>query len=177
MQIETANANQSGMCVITVCVDPASADKVRQATLREYCNFVGELQDYSPREGELQPLLKVQNAEASVCVIDFDQDHERAVQTANSLQQMLHGKTTLIALSEKNEPALILEAMRAGCGEYLTKPLSIETLCESFTRLRGRLARWCVNMSSTARRLAASISRDTGMYLVLPEEVPEVTAR
>jgi len=139
VQIETANPNQSGMCVITVCVDPASADKVRQATLREYCNFVGELEDYSPREGELQPLLKVQNAEASVCVIDFDQDHERAVQTANSLQQMLHGKTTLIALSEKNEPALILEAMRAGCGEYLTKPLSVEALCESLTRLRGRL--------------------------------------
>src|SRR5271157_3043066 len=127
------------MCVVTICVDQESADKVRQATLREYCSFVGELQDYSPREGELQPLLKLQNAEASVCVIDFDKDHERAVQAANALHQMLHGKTTLIALSEKNEPALILEAMRAGCSEYLTKPLSIEALCESLTRIRGRL--------------------------------------
>jgi pilus assembly protein CpaE len=136
---EETNPNQSGMCVITVCVDQASAEKVRQATLREYCSFVGELQDYSPREGELQPLLKLQNAEASVCVIDFDQDHERAVQAANTLQQMLRGKTTLIALSEKNEPALILEAMRAGCSEYLTKPLSIEPLCESLARIRGRL--------------------------------------
>ncbi len=133
------NTNQTGMCVITVCADPASADQVRQATLREYCNFAGELQDYSPREGELQPLLKLQNAEASVCVIDFDKDHERAVQAANTLQQMLHGKTTLIALSERNEPALILEAMRAGCSEYLTKPLSIEALCESLSRIRGRL--------------------------------------
>jgi pilus assembly protein CpaE len=133
------NTNQTGMCVITVCADPASADQVRQATLREYCNFAGELQDYSPREGELQPLLKLQNAEASVCVIDFDKDHERAVQAANTLQQMLHGKTTLIALSERNEPALILEAMRSGCSEYLTKPLSIEALCESLTRIRGRL--------------------------------------
>ena len=139
MRAEGPNTSHSGMCMITVCVDPASADNVRQAALREYCNFVGELQDYSPREGELQPLLKMQNAEASVCVIDFDKDHERAVQTANSLQQMLQGKTTLIALSEKNEPALILEAMRAGCGEYLIKPLSIEALCESLTRLRGRL--------------------------------------
>ncbi len=127
------------MCVITVCVDQESADKVRQATLREYCSFVGELQDYSPREGELQPLLKLQNAEASVCILDFDKDHERAVQAANTLRQMLHGKTTLIALSEKNEPSLILEAMRAGCSEYLTKPLSIEGLCESLTRIRGRL--------------------------------------
>ena len=46
-------------------------------------SFVGELQDYSPREGELQPLLNLQNAETSLCVIDFDQDHERAVQVAN----------------------------------------------------------------------------------------------
>ena len=139
MKVEGPNTSQSGMCVITICVDPASADQVRQAALHEGCNFVGELQDYSPREGELQPLLKVQNAEASVCVIDFDKDHERAIQTANGLQQMLHGKTNLIALSEKNEPALIVEAMRAGCGEYLTKPLSIEALCDSLARLRGRL--------------------------------------
>jgi len=149
VKAEEPNTSQSGMCVITVCVDQASADKVRQTTLREYCSFVGELQDYSPREGELEPLLKLQNAEASVCVIDFDKDHERAVQAANTLQQMLHGKTTLIALSEKNEPALILEAMRAGCSEYLTKPLSIEGLCESLARIRGRL-----KSSESARKAA-----------------------
>jgi len=139
LKAEASNANQTGMCVITVCVDQASADNVRQASLREYCTFAGELQDYSPREGELQPLLKVQNAEASVCVIDFDQDHERAIQAATTLQQTLHCKTTLIALSERNDPALILEAMRAGCSEYLTKPLLVEALCESLTRLRGRM--------------------------------------
>ena len=139
MKVEEAKKSQSGMCAITVCVDPGSAETVRQATLRECCKFVGELQDYSPREGELQPLLNLQNAETSLCVIDFDQDHERAVQVANHLQHMLHSKTTLIALSEKNDPALILEAMRAGCSEYLTKPLSIEMLGESLTRLRDRL--------------------------------------
>jgi pilus assembly protein CpaE len=139
VKVEAPNTSQTGMCLITVCVDQESAEKVRQAALREFCNFVGELQDYSPREGELQPLLKLQNAEASVCLIDFDQDHERAVQAATTLQQALHGKTALIALSEKNEPALILEAMRAGCGEYLTKPLSVEILCAALTRLRGRM--------------------------------------
>ena len=154
MKAEEPNTNQSGMCVITVCADPASADQVRQATLREYCSFVGELQDYSPREGELQPLLKLQNAEASVCVIDFDKDHERAVQAANTLQQMLHGRTTLIALSEKNEPALILQAMRAGCSEYLTKPLSIEGLCESLTRIRGRLKSGDAAHQTTGKTLA-----------------------
>ena len=154
MKAEEPKTSQTGMCVITVCVDPGSAEKVRQATLREYGNFLGELQEYSPREGELQPLLKLQNAEASVCVIDFDKDHERAVQAANNLHQMTHGKTTLIALSEKNDPALIVEAMRAGCGEYLTKPLSIEMLCESLTRLRDRVKSSDLANKSVGKTLA-----------------------
>ena len=127
------------MGVITVCVDQASAETVRQGTLREGGIFAGELHDYSLREGELQPLLILQQLEASVCVIDFDRDRECAATAANTLHQMLHGKTTLIALSQRDEPSLILEAMRAGCMEYLAKPLSVEALCESLTRLRGRL--------------------------------------
>ncbi len=139
MKVDAPTTSRAGICVITVCIDSGSAGKVREAALREYCNLVGELPDYSPREGELQPLLKAQNAEASVCVVDFDKDHERAIQAATTLQQILDGRTTLIALSEKNDPALILEAMRAGCGEYLIKPLSVEALCESLLRIRGRL--------------------------------------
>src|SRR5271157_736518 len=139
MKSEAPNTSQSGMCVVTVCVDQALAEKVRLAALREYGNFLGDLQYYSPGEGELQSLLKLRNAEASICIIDFDQDHERAVATANTIQQMLHGKAILIALSEKDEPALIREAMRAGCSEYLIKPVSSEALCESLTRLRGWL--------------------------------------
>jgi len=139
MMVEAPNTSQRRMCVVTVCVDQESAEKVRQAALREDGNLVGELRHYSPREVELQPLLKLRNAEAWYCIIDFDQDHDHAVVTANTILQMLHGKVTLIALSEKNEPALILEAMRAGCSEYLIKPLSIEAVCESLTRLRRRL--------------------------------------
>ena len=139
MMGETLNTTRSGMCVVTVCVDHGVAETVRLAALRECGNFLGELPYYSPGEGELQALLKLRNVEAAVCIIDFDQDHERAVATANTIQQMLRGKATLIALSEKDEPALILEAMRAGCSEYLIKPVSSEALCESFTRLRGRL--------------------------------------
>jgi pilus assembly protein CpaE len=139
VKVAEPQTNQNGTGVITVCVDPASAETVRQVTLSEGGIFAGELHDYSLRQGELQPLLNLQQVAASVCVIDFDQDRECAVGAANTLQQMLHGKTTLIALSERSEPALILQAMRAGCAEYLNKPLSVEGLCESLTRLRGRL--------------------------------------
>jgi pilus assembly protein CpaE len=154
VKVEACNTGPSGMCVITMGADPASAAVVRQATLREGGRFAGELKGYSFSEGEVEALLKLENAEASVCVIDFDQDHERAVAAAATLQQVLHRKATLIALSERSEPALILDAMRAGCSEYLSKPLSIEALCESLTRLRGRLKAILPARSTEGKTLA-----------------------
>ena len=139
MKIQGSNGSQSGLCVITVCVDRDTVEKVKAATLAEHGTFAGELQGYSLQEGELQPLLKVQNAELSVCMIDFDQDRALAVQAANSLHLMLRGRTTLFALSQQSDPTLIVEAMRAGCTEYLSKPLSVEQVCESFVRLSGRI--------------------------------------
>src|SRR5271166_143317 len=154
MVIEAPNTSQRRMCVVTVCVDQGSAEKVRQAALREGGNLLGELQHYSPREVELQPLLKLRNAEASYCIIDFDRDHDCAIVTANTILQMLHGQVTVIALSEKNEPSLILEAMRAGCSEYLIKPLSIEAVCEALTRLRGRLTSSALAQKAGGKTLA-----------------------
>ena len=37
VKVEGPDTSRSGMCVITVCVDPASADNVRQAALHECC--------------------------------------------------------------------------------------------------------------------------------------------
>jgi pilus assembly protein CpaE len=139
LKVDESSSGQSGLRVITVCVDHDTAEKIKAATLREHGVFAGELQGYSLHEGELQPLLKLQNAEVSVCVIDFDKDRKLAVQAANSIHMMLRGRTTLIALSEHSDPELIVEAMRAGCSEFLAKPLSVEQTCESLNRLCGRV--------------------------------------
>ncbi len=139
MKSDVNNNGQGGLRVITIGANREVAEKVKLATLREGGTFAGELHGYLLREGELQPLLKLQSAEVSVCVIDFDNDRTLAAQAATSIQQMLHGKTTLIALSEQSDPALIVEAMRAGCSEYLSKPLTVDQVCESLTRLCGRL--------------------------------------
>ena len=139
MKTEVVNNGQSGLRVVTVGVSAETAEKVQAATTREHGVFVGALQDYSLHEGELQPLLKLQNAELSVCVIDFDKHRAQAVQAANSIQMMLRGRGTLIALSAQADPSLIVEAMRAGCSEYLSKPVSAEQVSEALTRLLARL--------------------------------------
>jgi pilus assembly protein CpaE len=128
----------AGLCVATLCVDPETVEAVQQAVVRKNGTFAGQLQDYSRYESDPLLLQRLQRAEVSVCVIDFDRDRAQAVEAADSMQQTLHGRTTLIAVSAESNPNLILEAMRAGCSEYLTKPVSPDQLSASLDRLRTR---------------------------------------
>ncbi len=126
------------LCAATLGVDGGTADAVRQAVARKNGSFAGQMQDYSLRDGDRMVLQKLLRAEVSVCAVDFDGDRQAAVEAANAIQQALHGRGTLIAVSAKSDPGLILEAMRAGCSEYLTKPVSVDQLAEALHRLRTR---------------------------------------
>jgi len=133
------DSKHDDLCVATLCVDGETAAAVQQAVVRKNGSFAGEMQDYARRtDADRVPLERLQRAEAAVCVIDFDADREQAALAGNAIQQALHGRGTLIAVSAKNEPALILEAMRAGCSEYLTKPVLVDQLDEALDRLKTR---------------------------------------
>lgn len=130
----------NGLRAATLCVDTDTLSAVKDAVARKNGAFSGELQDYSAVHGETGLWQTLERAEFSVCVVDFDRDRAAAVEAANHLQQALHGHASLIAVSSQADPALILEAMRAGCGEYLTKPLAAEQVIEALNRLRARQA-------------------------------------
>jgi pilus assembly protein CpaE len=153
---ESSKGGQSGLRVITIAVAPETVEKVKAAAAREQGTFMGELRGYSLQEGELQPLLKLEEADVSVCVIDFDKDRRLAVQAANSINLMLRGRTNLIAISEQSEPAMIVEAMRAGCSEYLSKPVSVDQVAESLRRLCGRVQG--VRQAKTSGRILAFLA-------------------
>lgn len=141
MSSKNSNASHNGLCVLTVCADSATIDDVMRATLQVFAaQFVGGLSDYLNRTANLDILQRAQDSEACLCVIDFDRDRVEAVQTAKSLQQMFGARITMIALSERSDPALILDAMRSGCNEYLVKPVRIEQLSDSLVRLQSRWA-------------------------------------
>ena len=122
------------LCAATLWVDANTADAVKQAVGRKVGTFAGEMQDYASNESDLL-LQRLQRAEVSVCVIDFDPNRAAAVESAKSIQELLRGRGTLIAVSSTAEPGLILEAMRAGCSEYLTKPVTVDQLTEALERL------------------------------------------
>ena len=141
MSSKTTNPTRNGLCVLTVCADSHTIDDVMRATLQVFAaQFVGGMTDYLNRTANLEILQRAQDSEACLCVIDFDRDRVEAVHTANALQQMFGARITMIALSERADPALILDAMRSGCNEYLVKPLRIEQLSDSLVRLQSRWA-------------------------------------
>lgn len=146
---KNSNAGRNGLCVLTVCADSRTIEDVMRATLQVFAaQFVGGLTDYLNRTANLDILQRAQESAACLCVIDFDRDRVEAVHTANALQQMFGSRITMIALSDRADPALILDAMRSGCNEYLVKPLQVEQLGDSLVRLQSR---W-----SSAEKVSAS---------------------
>lgn len=115
----TSHTEGGSLCLITVGLDPEATETAKQAAMQESVKFLGAFPGYSQ---SLSP-AQLEGAEALVCLIDFDQSQDLAVQAATQLQPLLNGRTALIALSGNENPGHILHAMRAGCSEYLTKPL------------------------------------------------------
>jgi pilus assembly protein CpaE len=129
-----------GLCAATLCVDRETAEAVKQAVTRKSGTFAGELDEYSRYNSDPLLLQNLQRAEVPVWVIGFDRDRAAAVEAANAIQQILHGRGNLVAISGKSDPAFILEAMRAGCGEYLSRPVAVDQLSEALDRVRSRLS-------------------------------------
>jgi pilus assembly protein CpaE len=135
---ELANS-AAGLCAATLCVDRETAEAVKQAVIRKNGTFAGELEEYSRYKSDPLLLQNMQRAEVPVWVIGFDRDRAAAVEASNTIQQILHGRGNLIAICGKSDPAFILEAMRAGCGEYLSQPVMVDQLAEALDRVRTRL--------------------------------------
>jgi pilus assembly protein CpaE len=72
-----------------------------------------------------------------VCLVDFDEDRRSAAVLAERIHSALPG-VALIAVSSKAQPDAILEAMRCGCSEYLSKPLDREQLINAMVRIGSR---------------------------------------
>lgn len=135
---DTARGGErTSQAVFCVCADEAvvaaanaSAEKVEGAA------FFGEFRDYITidKRPQFSPTLK--NAAACVALVDFDKDPELALETAERLQQLFIKKISIIAVGSSLEAGLLLRAMRAGCTEYLSKPVKVDELQAALNRFR-----------------------------------------
>ncbi len=122
--------------VLSVCVDAETMGQILDAT--EYRNWAVHDAAFDtyisakrrPHFGE-----HLKSTDACVAIVDFDHDAEQAVQSTAYLQQVFAGKIVIVALSASSDPQLMLQAMRAGCTEFLTKPFDeamFDAACSRF---------------------------------------------
>jgi pilus assembly protein CpaE len=144
----TPHTEGGSLGLITVGLDPEASETAKRAAMQESVNFLSAFPDYPKTLLPAQLEQQLDGAEALVCLIDFDKSKDLAVEAATSLQPLLNGRTALIALSADENPSHILYAMRAGCSEYLTKPLQGGQLSSCLQKLR---ARWLSSALRPAR--------------------------
>ena len=145
MGVETQIPDGEGICLVTVGLDAEAAEQARQAALQAHVGIAATLSTYAETLLNVQLKKSLGSSGALACLIDFDGNKDLAVQMASGVLALAANHATLIALSAEESPDLILYAMRAGCTEYLTKPLQGQQLAELLRKLRER---WL----STARR-------------------------
>ncbi len=124
--------------VVGVCVDEEMwrtlglfADSTGLIKLR------GRIGDYRSAHDQDAVLESLGNPAPDVCLVDFDRDRASAAIVAERIHSGLPG-TAVFAVSSQTNPDAILEAMRAGCGEYLVKPIDREQLVKAVARIGAR---------------------------------------
>jgi pilus assembly protein CpaE len=121
--------------VIAICVDSDSLSRINVALEQFPGAQFDTFTSYLGQKSDLPLIQRFTQWEPDVFIVDFDENRDKAIRTAEQLQEVLSGKVSIFAISSKSEPELIISAMRAGCSEYLVKPAGKDRLVEALTKI------------------------------------------
>lgn len=85
------------------------------------------------RRPSFAPLMK--SARACIAFVDFDRDKESAIQTTKYLLEIFPQQTSVVALAHNDTSSIILDAMRAGCTEFMRLPIALPELEDLLHRI------------------------------------------
>ncbi len=124
------------IAVIAVYLDPASYQTMSNLMAAvPGAVVIGNLDHYAGAEREIGRALDL--AHARVCFIDYDQNREEAIWITERLRSE-YPDVHSFAVSAYSEPDGIITAMRAGCAEYLLKPVQHERILDGLTRVEAK---------------------------------------
>ena len=139
MTTKPHNSSSARFTVFTVCVDPETVANVMDGcAYAADTEFAGEFHDYMGHHKRPQFSQRVKESAAQIALIDFDRKPDEAAQSAEILHQMFPGKIAIIAVSKRSNEELILQAMRAGCSEFLPCPFILSQFTDMVGRLQSR---------------------------------------
>jgi pilus assembly protein CpaE len=143
------------IALLAVHLEQHTMDEIRQLAAEMPWTLVPiDFKNYF--SGTKRPHLTQQaiSAQACIAVIDFDEDHEGALLTAEFLRQSFYNKIAIVALSSATDPDLLLRAMRAGYNEFLGKPFDTHELTDMLIRLEQRWSATIGRPQSSGRILS-----------------------
>ena len=129
-------AAQVRIAVAGVCLDP-----IIFRGLTSIVNTIpgaavmGNPERYPGAERDVVRLTEDVNTK--ICIVDYDVNQDEAMATTQKLV-LDHPDIHVFALSANGDTEHILAAMRAGCSEYLFKPLHAERIGEAITRVNAK---------------------------------------
>jgi pilus assembly protein CpaE len=128
------------LAAFTVCADSDLSNMASAAPSSvPGVQYAGDFQDYitADRRPHFPPAIK--QADACVAFIDFDLHPEHAIETAEALRNLHSPQIITVGVASKLDTDLLVRAMRAGCSEFLEKPLPAARLQETLQRIQDRL--------------------------------------
>jgi pilus assembly protein CpaE len=135
MSQPNANPQHLTVALLTVGLDRDLTDKIVQAASQHHWTVShDDFDEYVSAVRRPAISAEAKSADAVLAVIDFDRDPQGAAETASYLQQLFFGRFFAAAMSGRNDPDLLLAAMRAGCNEVLKNPLDARQLADAFDR-------------------------------------------
>jgi pilus assembly protein CpaE len=138
---KTNTTEHSTQAIFSVCADEEVVEVATSASMSiPGALFAGEFRDYITAEKRPQFSSLLKNADSCVALIDFDRDPELAIETTDRLHQIFLKKIGIIGVGTRLDAGILLRAVRNGCGEFLTKPVSLVDLIASLNRFNEVLA-------------------------------------
>ena len=116
---------------VLVCPDPRLRDPVKIALGAQM-----DLIDLSGPQGYAD-LATILEAGAELCLVDVGSHRSKGLEI---VKQASEAGIAVIALHQSSQPDLILEALRAGAGEFLFDPINPQDLANAVARLARRPA-------------------------------------
>lgn len=143
----SGNSRTLTVALLTVAVDRDLTDRIVQAAGRFSWTVTHEaLDEYVSASRRPAMSQETKSADAVLAIIDFDRDARGAMETVGYLNQLFFGRFFAAALSGRTDSDLLLAAMRAGCNEFLRKPIDPRQLADTFERQESQ---WAATMGRT----------------------------
>jgi pilus assembly protein CpaE len=122
--------------VVGVCLDTQSYNAISHGILAvPGAVAMGSVDHYVGSEREVAKAL--QNAVNRICIIDYDQNNDEALWVTDRIRAEFPD-TCVFAASSSAQPERIIAAMRAGCAEYLIKPIANDRLLDGIARMEAK---------------------------------------